>query len=153
MTKVHVRSVKFTACEFGSLRWAGGKISRVRFDGCKLLGAHFEDVTLEHVVFTDCKIDYATLDRIRAVGPVMFVGCSLREAQFANCDLSASLFDGCDLFSTTFGRGKYAGCDLRGNNMSAVNRAYNLKRIIIDRAQLVQLAEALAAELDVTFGD
>jgi len=153
MTKVHARSVEFTGCELGSLRWAGGRISRTRFDACKLLGARFEDVTLEHVVFTDCKMDYATLDRIRAVGPVLFVRCSLREAEFTGCELAGSLFDGCDLFLTAFGRGKYGGCDLRGNDLSAVTSAHHLKRIVIDRAQLMQLAEALAAELEVTFGD
>jgi hypothetical protein len=30
---------------------------------------------------------------------------------------------------------------------------HNLKHIIIDRVQTIQLAQALAAELDVTFGD
>jgi uncharacterized protein YjbI with pentapeptide repeats len=153
MTKVHIRSVEFTACELGSLRWAGGKISRTRFDACQLLGARLEDVTLEHVVFNDCKMDYAMLHRIRAVGPVLFVHCSLREAEFTGCDLAGSLFDECDLFLATFGRGKYSGCDLRGNDLSAVNSAHHLKRIVIDRAQLMQLAQALAAELEVTFGD
>jgi uncharacterized protein YjbI with pentapeptide repeats len=153
MTKVHVRSVQFTACELGSLRWAGGKISRTRFDACKLLGARLEDVTLEHVVFTDCKMDYAMLDRIRAVGPVLFIRCSLREAEFTGCDLAGSLFDECDLSLATFGRGKYSTCDLRGNDLSAVTGAHHLKRIVIDRAQLMQLAKALAAELEVTFGD
>lgn len=153
MTKVHVRCVEFTGCELGSLRWTGGKISRSRFDACKLLGARIEDVTLEHVVFTDCKMDYAILQRIRAVGPVLFVRCSLREAEFTGCDLAGSLFDGCDLFSATFGPGKYWGCDLRGNDLSAVKSAHHLKRIVIDRAQLMQLAEALAAELEVSFGD
>ena len=31
--------------------------------------------------------------------------------------------------------------------------AHHLKRVVIDRAQLMQLAEALAVELDVTLGD
>ncbi len=153
MTRLDVRSAEFSACELGSLRWAGGKISRTRFDNCRLLGARLEDVTLAHVVFTDCKMDYATLDRIRAVGPVLLVRCSLREAEFTGCDLAGSLFDGCDLFSATFGRGRYGGCDLRGNDLSAVNGAHHLKRVVIDHAQLMQLAQALAAELEVTFGD
>jgi hypothetical protein len=33
-----------------------------------------------------------------------------------------------------------------------VNGVHNLKRVIIDRAQLLSLAEALATELDVSFG-
>jgi uncharacterized protein YjbI with pentapeptide repeats len=112
-----------------------------------------EGVTLEHVVFIGCKLDYATLDQIRATGPVLFVRCSLREAEFTACDLADSLFDDCDLRLTDFGRGSYRGCDLRGNDLSAVSGAHHLKRVVIDRAQLMHLAEALAVELDVTFGD
>jgi uncharacterized protein YjbI with pentapeptide repeats len=110
-------------------------------------------VTLEHVAFTDCKMDYSMLAQIRASGPVMFIRCSLREAAFNGCDFTRSLFDECDLVLTTFGQGRYTGCDLRGNDLSAVNGVQNLKRVVIDRLQLIQLAEALAAELNVTFGD
>jgi uncharacterized protein YjbI with pentapeptide repeats len=100
-----------------------------------------------------CKLDYATLDQIRAAGPVLFVRCSLREAEFTGCDLADSLFDDCDLRLTDFGRGSYRGCDLRGNDLSALSSTRHLKYVVIDRAQLMQLAEALAVELDVTFGD
>jgi uncharacterized protein YjbI with pentapeptide repeats len=151
VTGMRVRSVEFTGCQLASLRWAGGKISRTRFDGCKLLGARFEDVTLEHVVFTNCKLDYAAFDRVRVTGPVMFAGCSFREAELTGCDLAGALFDDCDLHLTAFGRGRYRNCDLRGNDLSAVNGTHHLKHVIIDRSQLMQLAEALAAELEVTF--
>jgi uncharacterized protein YjbI with pentapeptide repeats len=153
ITGARIDSVEFTGCELSSLRWVAGKISRVRFDNCKLLGARFEGVTLEHVVFTGCKLDYATLDQIRATGPVLLVRCSLREAEFTGCNLASSLFDECDLHLAGFGPGSYRGCDLRGNDLSALVGAGHLKQVVIDRAQLMQLAEALAAELDVTFGD
>jgi uncharacterized protein YjbI with pentapeptide repeats len=152
MTAVVVRSVEFTGCELGGLRWAGGKISRTRFDACKLLGTRFENVTMDHVVFTGCKLDFAMFDQVRAIGPVIFDHCSLREAEFTGCVLAGALFDGCDLALAGFGPGRYRGCDLRGNDLSAVTGAHYLKRVIIDRAQLLQLAEALAAELDVSFG-
>jgi uncharacterized protein YjbI with pentapeptide repeats len=150
---MHVRSVEFAGCQLASLRWAGGKISRTRFDECRLLGARFDGVTLEHVVFTGCKLDYAVLDRVRVTGPVMFAGCSFREAEFTGCDLAGALFDGCDLRLAAFGRGHYRNCDLRGNELSAARGVHHLKHAIIDRAQLTQLAEALAAELEVTFGE
>jgi uncharacterized protein YjbI with pentapeptide repeats len=153
ITGGHVRSVEFSGCELGSLRWAGGKISRTRFDACKLLGARFEGVSMDHVVFTGCKLDYAMLDRVRAVGPVIFDHCSLRETEFSGCVLAGALFDECDLTLAAFGRGNYRGCDLRGNDLSAVTGAHYLKRVIIDRFQLMQLAGALAAEMDVTFGE
>jgi hypothetical protein len=137
------RSVEFVGCELGDLRWTGGKLSRTRFDNCKLLAARFENVTLEHVVFSGCKLDYAVLRHVRVTGPVLFVGCSLREAEF----------HGCDLAMADFGPGGYRGCDLRGNDLSAISGAHHLSRVVIDRAQLPQLAESLAAELEVSFGD
>jgi uncharacterized protein YjbI with pentapeptide repeats len=147
------RSVEFGNCELGNLRWTGGKLSRTRFDGCKLLAARFENVTLDHVVFSDCKLDYAVLSQVRATGPVLFVRCSLREAEFRGCDLGRALFDECDLGLTDFGPGGYRGCDLRGNDLSAIRGVRHLSRVLIDRAQVLQLAEALAADLEVSFGD
>jgi uncharacterized protein YjbI with pentapeptide repeats len=153
MTDTQVRSVEFAGCELGSLRWTGGKISRTRFSDCQLIGARFEDVTLDHVLFAGCKMDYAMLSRIRAAGPVMFTGCSLREAEFADCHLTGSLFSRCDLALVSFGPGWYARCDLRDNDLAAATGVHYLKKVMLDRAQLMQLAEALAVELDVTFDD
>ena len=128
MTGTQVRSVEFAGCELGSLRWIGGKISRTRFSDCQLVGARFEDVTLDHVIFAGCKMDYAMLSRIRAAGPVMFTGCSLREAEFADCRLTGSLFSRCDLTLAGFGSGRYAGCDLRDNDLSTVTGSTTSKR-------------------------
>jgi uncharacterized protein YjbI with pentapeptide repeats len=146
-------SVEITGCDLSSLRWTGGKLSRVRFDACRLLGARLEGMTLEHVVFAGCKLDYATLDEIKATGPVVFAGCSLREAALTGCSLAGSLFDDCDLRLTDFGAGYYRGCDLRGNDLSAVTGAAHLKHVTIDQAQTMQLGAALAAELEMTIGN
>jgi uncharacterized protein YjbI with pentapeptide repeats len=153
LTAVRLDCVEVTGCDLSSARWTGGKISQTRFDGCKFLAARFDGVTMEHVVFTGCKLDYAAFDQVRATGPVVFAGCSLREAELTGCDLAGSLFHDCDLRRTAFGPGHYRGCDLRGNDLSALTGAARLKRVIIDRAQAAQLGEALAAELQVTFGD
>jgi uncharacterized protein YjbI with pentapeptide repeats len=153
ITGARMDSVEFTGCDLSSLRWQGGKVSRVRFDNCKFLAARIQAVAMEHVVFTGCKLDYTALDQIRATGPVLFAGCSLREAELTGCDLAASLFDDCDLYLTGFGAGNYRRCDLRGNDLSALAGASHLKRVTIDRAQTAQLGEALAAELEATFGD
>lgn len=153
IVNVRMDSVEFSSCDLSSLRWEGGKLSRVRFETCKLVGAQFKSVNLEHVVFVGCKLDLATLDQVRATGPVLFVRCSLPEVEFTQCDLSDGLFDECNLQQAVFGKGSYRGCDLRGNDLSALSGAQHLRRVIIDRAQSMQLAEALAAELDVTFGD
>lgn len=146
-------SVEFSGCDFSSLNWTASKLTRVRFINCKLLGARLSDMTMEHVVFANCKLDYATVERLKSTGPVVFIGCSLTEAQFDGCDLSSALFDGCSLNLTEYSRGTYRGCDLRGNDLSSARGVANLRGVVIDRTQTLQLAEALAADLGVTFGD
>ena len=84
---------------------------------------------------------------------MIFSKCSLRETTFAAADLGAALIDDCDLRLTEFDGGKYRGLDLRGNDLSQLRGLASLKQIVIDQAQTLQLAEALAAELDVTYGE
>ncbi|WP_178391170.1 hypothetical protein [Streptomyces uncialis] len=45
------------------------------------------------------------------------------------------------------------GLDLRGNDLSQLRGLSSLRQVIIDRAQTLQLAEALTAELDITYGE
>ncbi|MFF3750963.1 pentapeptide repeat-containing protein [Streptomyces sp. NPDC002018] len=151
--KLRIDSVEFSHCELSSLRWTESKISRVAFTDCKFMGATVEDLTLDSVFFENCKFDYTTFERMRAAGPVIFSKCSLREAAFTSADLGGVLFDGCDLRLTEFDGGKYRGCDLRGNDLSRVRGISALKQIVVDRSQTLQLAEALADELDITFGE
>ncbi|MFF0412509.1 pentapeptide repeat-containing protein [Kitasatospora sp. NPDC004745] len=146
-------SVDFDGCDLGSADWRDSKLSRVAFRNCKLMGATLTGLTIDSVLFENCKLDYATLDNVRATGPVAFSTCTLSEAVFTNCDLGRVVLDGCTLRLTEFGRGRYQGLDLRGNDLSALRGAAHLARVVIDRPQRAELAEALVAELDVTYGD
>ncbi|MCZ1006473.1 pentapeptide repeat-containing protein [Streptomyces lydicus] len=153
LDKLRVDSVEFSGCDLSSLQWADSKVSRAVFRDCKLMGAVLEDVTLDNVLFENCKLDYSTFTRIRTVGSVIFSKCSLRETTFVAADLGSALIDGCDLRQTEFDSGKYSGLDLRGNDLSQLRGLSSLKKIVIDQAQTLQLAEALAVELDVTYGE
>ncbi|WP_329066431.1 pentapeptide repeat-containing protein [Streptomyces sp. NBC_01429] len=153
LEKLRVDSVEFADCDLTALRWTDSKVSRAVFRGCKLMGAMLEDVTLDNVLFENCKFDYSSLTRVRAAGPVIFSTCSLRETVFSAADLGAALIDGRDLRLTEFDGGKYRGLDLRGNDLSRIRGLGSLKQIVIDRAQTLQVAEALTAEPDVTFGE
>ncbi|WBB63536.1 pentapeptide repeat-containing protein [Streptomyces sp. WMMC500] len=153
LERLRVDSVEFTRCGLSSLQWSESKISRTVFRDCRLMGAALEDVTLDNVLFENCKFDYSTFARIRAIGPVIFARCSLRETTFAAADLGAALIDDCDLRLTEFDGGKHRGLDLRGNDLAQLRGLASLKQIVIDHAQILQLAEALATELHVTFGE
>jgi uncharacterized protein YjbI with pentapeptide repeats len=151
----HLRmsSVEFTGCDLTSLTLSNSKLSRVRFTNCRLLGAQLTDLTLQDVVFQDCKIDYAMLSNVTAKGPVVFTGCSLTETEFTASDLSGVVFDDCVLSAASFQPGTYRNTDLRGNDLSALSGAVNLRRILIDRHQLADLSLVLADELGITFAD
>ncbi|MER7043401.1 pentapeptide repeat-containing protein [Streptomyces jumonjinensis] len=84
---------------------------------------------------------------------MIFSRCSLREATFTGTDLGGGLFADCDLRLTEFGAGGYRDLDLRGNDLSQVRGVGALQRVIVDRSQTLQLAEALAAELELTYGE
>ncbi|WP_051969541.1 pentapeptide repeat-containing protein [Kitasatospora azatica] len=153
LADLRVDSVEFDSCDLGSTQWSDSKLSRVVFRNCRLMGADLARLTLDNVLFEGCKLDYATWEGIRATGPVAFSKSVLTEATFTGCDLSRAVFDACTLRLTEFGRGTYKELDLRGNDLSTVRGVTTLKKIIIDRSQQPELAEALVAELDVTFGD
>jgi uncharacterized protein YjbI with pentapeptide repeats len=150
---VRVDSVEFTGCTFSLLECSDSKLTRVAFKECKLLGATLRGVVLDNVLFEKCKLDYSSFVHIRASGPVIFSGCSLAETTFTGADLGPALFDGCVLTLTEFDGGRLHGLDLRGNDLSRIRGVGSLRRVVVDRPQLLQLAEALAVELDVTYGD
>jgi uncharacterized protein YjbI with pentapeptide repeats len=152
-TEVRADSIEFAGCDLSSLTWSDSKLTRVQFTNCKLLGAQLTDLVLEHVAFVNCKLDYAGLTSIRSAGPLIFSGCSLSETRIEDCDLSRALLGACALNSTEFARGTYRGLDLRGNDVSSVRGVAHLAGIRIEHSQTLQLAEALAIDLNVSFGD
>ena len=62
-------------------------------------------------------------------------------------------FDDCVLRATSFQSGTYRGTDFRGNDLSVISGAVNLKRVIIDRHQLAGLLLVWADELGMTIAD
>ncbi|MFJ9442735.1 pentapeptide repeat-containing protein [Kitasatospora sp. NPDC101235] len=153
LDQVRLDSVEFDTCDLAAARITDSKLSRVVFRNCRIMGAGLIGGTLDNVLFDNCKLDYATFEQIRATGAVVFSKCALTEVSFTGCDLGGAVLDTCDLRLTEFGRGKYQGLDLRGNDLTSLRGVANLGKVLIDRTQQAELAEALVAELDVTFAD
>ena len=151
--QLRIDAVEFSGCDFPALSISGCKLTRVKFTNCKLLGARLEDVTAEHVVFDHCKLDYATFETLRAKGPVAFTNTALREARFTGCEMSTVAFDQCELRLTEFDRGGYRGMDLRDNDLASVRGITNLRGVKLRDTQTLQLAQALAADLDLDLDD
>ncbi|OPG10588.1 pentapeptide repeat-containing protein [Microbispora sp. GKU 823] len=153
LDKVTWNSVELTGCDLSNLRMSDSKLSRVVFRDCKLLGALLEEVTLDSVLFERCRLDYATLSRVRAAGPVIFASCSLREATFSRADMTGAAVDGCDLHLTEFDGGVYRDLDLRGNDLAGVRGVTSLRKAKIDRSQLQDFAQAVAADLEIAVAE
>ncbi|MDI3420397.1 pentapeptide repeat-containing protein [Streptomyces luteolus] len=153
MEQLRLHSVEFDSCDLGSATWSESKLSRVAFRQCKLMGATLSDLTLDHVLFDGCRLDYATLEAVRATGPVAFSNCILTEVSLTGCDLTDAVLDSCTLRLTEFGKGRYKGLDLRGNDLSSVRGVAHLAKVVIDHSQQADLAQALITDLDVTYGE
>ncbi|GAA2643906.1 hypothetical protein GCM10010425_59460 [Streptomyces spororaveus] len=153
LESVNLHGVEITSSDLGSARWAESKLTRVHVRDTKLMGAALDGLVLDDVLFEGCKFDYATFDKVRATGPVAFIGCVLTEATFTDCDLSDVVFSDCQLRLTEFGAGRYRDTDLRENDLSQIRGVAHLAKVRIDPGQQAHLAEALVNELDITVGD
>ncbi|MFG2147782.1 pentapeptide repeat-containing protein [Streptomyces sp. NPDC048696] len=153
LDQLQLNSIEFSGCDFGSAQWRKSKLSRVAFRNCKIMGGALDALTLDDVLFENCKLDYTAFSGLRATGPVVFSQCVLTEASFTECDLTDAVFDGCTLRLTEFAKGRYKGLDLRGNDLSSLLGVARLSKVLIDRAQQFELAQALLTELDVTYGE
>jgi uncharacterized protein YjbI with pentapeptide repeats len=152
-SRLRVDAVEIVSCDLPALTVTGCKFTRVKFTNCKLLGARFEDVTAEHLVFDRCKLDYATFEMLRAKAPIAFTNTALREARFARCEIPTAIFDHCELQLTEFESGSYRGLDLRDNDLATLRGVTNLRGIKLRDDQMLQLAHALAADLDIELDD
>ncbi|MCX4783339.1 pentapeptide repeat-containing protein [Streptomyces sp. NBC_01264] len=114
---LNLHGVEITNCDLGAVRWTESKLTRVHLRDCKMMGAAFDGLVLDDVLFEGCKFDLATFEKVRVTGPVAFIGCVLTEATFTDCDLSDAVFTDCKLRLTEFGAGRYRGTDFRENDL------------------------------------
>jgi uncharacterized protein YjbI with pentapeptide repeats len=150
---LRVDSVIFADCDIPQATFLGGRWSRTCFVGCKILSGQFSEVTLEDVLFDNCKLDYSAFQGAVTKGPVIFRGCSLGEAWFSGSDLSRAVFDDCRLRETSFDRANVKGADLRGNSLSTVRGTSSLAQVTIWSSQILDLGKALVDELELHVTD
>ncbi|MEU5160207.1 pentapeptide repeat-containing protein [Streptomyces sp. NPDC020875] len=150
---VDLHGVEITGSDLGAVRWRQSRLTRVHVRDCKILGAVLDGIVLDDVLFEKCRFDYSVFEKVRAAGPVAFVGCAFTEAVFTGCDMSGAVFSECGLGLTEFGGGRYRGTDLRGNDLARIRGVANLAGVRIAPGQEPDLARALVNELGITVGD
>lgn len=116
----------------GALALHGADLTRVRFEGCKIEFLNLRGATLRDVTFVDCQ---------------------LVEPDFAEARLTSVGFSGSRLVAPDFGRSKLVGVDLSGADVQAPRGIRDLGGATISRLQLIDFADAFAAEIGVVVTD
>lgn len=104
----------FTDCDLTNAILHETALKTVSFEGCKLLGLHFEDCRdfLFNVTFKGCNLELATF-RDWKLKERIFTNCRLWETDFTGADLQNASFDDCDLTRAIFERTDLRGTDFR----------------------------------------
>jgi uncharacterized protein YjbI with pentapeptide repeats len=158
LADAHLASCRFSATtfsgvDFSASRWEDSKLERCVVRGCAFMGVNLANMTAENVIFEDCRLDYAYLSAVRAVGNVAFVRCSMREASFEGCRLPQAIFADCTLADTEFFGCDLRGADFRGSNIERIRGVDSFKGVTLDSGQLHQLTTALANDLEIVVAD
>ncbi|GAA2525764.1 pentapeptide repeat-containing protein [Winogradskya humida] len=138
-----------TDADLSAMSLTAARLDRCVLTGCSLVGAHLDTVSLKDVIFENCRLDYATLSRLKAAGPVAFIGCSLTETTLSSCTLPTMTFDNCKLAGLSIENCDMRGVDLRGNSLTGLSAATALRGVVLSDSQLPALTQLLLDELSI----
>jgi uncharacterized protein YjbI with pentapeptide repeats len=110
------------------------------------------DAQVERLLFRDCKLDAVNF-RGATLVDVRFEGCTLQDPDFGGATLRRVTFQACRLVAADFTNARMEQVDLRGSELDVARGYDGLRGAIVDSAQVVTLAPALAQQLGITVRD
>ncbi|WP_425309625.1 pentapeptide repeat-containing protein [Ammonicoccus fulvus] len=148
------RDVVFEGCDLaGTVLEPGGRLTRVRFDGCRLSGLVLVGVDLTDVVIEGGKADLANF-RQAAATRLWGREVSLREADFTEAQLKDCAFLDCDLAGAEFRGATLSGVSLHGSAIEEIRSPSVLARgARIAPDQQFAYGQALLAEFGPEVSD
>lgn len=101
-------------CDLSMAIIKGTSIRENFFDGCKLLGIHFEDANPFSISFhfKVCILNYASFFQMKIPG-TKFEGCQMAEVNLEEADLRRSGFRECHLLNASFDYARLEEADFR----------------------------------------
>ena len=146
-SETRMYAVHGTGTDLSESTWLDGVVAGARLGALALHGAE-----LTRVRFEGCKIEFLNL-RGASLRDVAFVDCQLVEPDFAEARLTTVDFSGSRLVGPELGRSTLSGVDLSGAEVTAPRGLGSLGGATISRGQLIDFADAFAAEIGVTVTD
>ena len=96
-----IERVYFTDCHFVNCDLSGfilreGLVRRASFERCRMVGTHFDRMSLRDVAFDECQMDYAGFAECR-IQDARLRRCRARRAVFHSCEQKGLALESCDL--------------------------------------------------------
>ncbi|WP_343987180.1 pentapeptide repeat-containing protein [Terrabacter terrae] len=153
----HLEGSRWSECEWErvggvGLTLAEASLADLTVEGCRLAAVSAWGSTWRDVTVRGGKVDFLNLRGAR-LKDVVFVDCVVVELDLQEATVDGLSFEGCTLQQATFGRGRYAGLDLSGATLRSPVGLAGLKGATLSRGQVIDLADAFAAELGITVAD
>lgn len=153
LKRPRVRDARLTASDLSNAAWSHADFCRVEILAGRLTGFKAVEAGFTDVRFVGCKAEMAQF-RHATFRDAAFEDCVLREADFQGADLQGVRFRGSDLQGANFTGAKLAQADFRGVRLDQVSlRPEDLRGMIIDSAQALELAAFFAASLGVVVAE
>jgi len=154
---VHLEGSRWSECAWERVQGVGVSLVEVSladttFDGCRLAAVAAWGSTWRDVTVKGGKVDLLNLRGAR-LKDVSFVDCVVTELDLSEARVDGLTFEGCTLVEPTFGRGTYAGLDLSRATLRSPRGLAGLRGATLSRAQVIDFADALAAELGIVVRD
>jgi uncharacterized protein YjbI with pentapeptide repeats len=119
LSGIDLGDIVFIGCRFKDCNLSMAKLHRasfreVSFEGCKMVGLHFEDALplLVPPDFLNCNLHLSSFVELK-LQKVKFTGCQMEEVDFTGANLSEALFDKSNLSKAVFSGTVLEKADLR----------------------------------------
>lgn len=140
---VRCTDVRFAGCDLANATWEQFVAHRVEFLDCQLLGWNALEAHLQNVRFQGCNGQFAGF-RFATCKLVRFEQCDLRQADFQRADLSGVVFHKCDLRGAQLSGTTLKGTDFRGSQIDDMRVGIQeLPGAIVDPFQAAYIAGLL----------
>lgn len=140
---VRCTDVRWTGCDLANAMWEQLVAHRAEFLDCQLLGWNAPEAHLQNVRFQGCNGQFANF-RFATCKAVRFEQCDLRQADFQRADLSGVVFHQCNLSHAQFSGATLKGTDFRGSTINDMRVGIGeLPGAIVDPFQAAYIAGLL----------
>jgi len=167
LSGVELHNVTFSGASFEALQITDGvfkhadlanitarrpAFDRVHITGSRLVGAQVQDATLRDVRLTDCRLSLASFLSSRLTR-VRFERCDLTELDLTGTRATHCVFVDCDLFGARLSDADLRGSAFSGCRLVGVDGINALRCTQMTHTDLIELASALAASLEIEISD